>query len=113
MEGLPADINSAGNCLYKSMKFRLSMRIPPGISHTFVVDTLREKLTAAGPETFGAKIEFDLLDSGDGFDAPDLPATLKNQLNEATAEVFDGKKPLYVGCGGSIPFMDVFYEIFP
>lgn len=113
MEGLPADIASAGNVIYKGMKFRMSMRIPPRISSKFVVDTLREKLTAPGPETFGAKIEFECLDSGDGFDAPDLPAELKSQLNEATAEVFDGAKPLYVGCGGSIPFMDVFYEIFP
>lgn len=32
VEGMPTDIGSAGNCLYKSMKFRCSMRIPPRIS---------------------------------------------------------------------------------
>lgn len=89
------------------------MRIPPHVSAKFVVDTLREKLTADGPDTFGAKIEFTCLDAGDGFDAPDLPPALKTWLNEATAEVFGGAKPLYVGCGGSIPFMDVFFELFP
>ena len=113
IEGLPTDINSAGNVIYKEMKLRCSMRIPPRISAKFVVDTLREKLTAEGPDTFGAKIEFTCVDAGDGFDAPDLPPALKAQLNEATAEVFNGAKPLYVGCGGSIPFMDVFFELFP
>ena len=59
------------------MKFRCSLRIPPHISAKYVVDTLREKLTAEGPETFGAKIEFTCDDAGDGFDAPDLPEALK------------------------------------
>lgn len=42
VEGVPTDINSAGNVIYKDMKFRCSMRIPPHISAKFVVDTLRE-----------------------------------------------------------------------
>ena len=79
-----------------------------------VVDTLKEKLTAEGEDTFGAKIEFTVLDAGDGFDAPDLPEKLKTCLNSATEEVFGAdKKPLYVGCGGSIPFMEVFSQEFP
>ena len=79
-----------------------------------VVETLREKLTASGDDTFGAKIEFEVLDAGDGFDAPDLPENLKTCLNSATKEVFGAdKEPLYVGCGGSIPFMEVFSQEFP
>lgn len=89
------------------------MRIPPRLSSKKCVEILEEKLTAQGDDTFGAQIQFECLDAGDGFDAPDLPAELKRCLNEATAEIFANQAPLYVGCGGSIPFMDVFAQAFP
>lgn len=81
---MPTSIASAGNVIYKDMKFRCSMRIPPQLSSKMVVETLKEKLTAAGDDTFGAKIEFTVLDAGDGFDAPDLPEHFKKPLNSAT-----------------------------
>lgn len=84
IEGLPTSIASAGNVIYKDIKFRCSMRIPPQLSSKIVVETLGEKLTADGPDSFGAKIEFEVLDAGDGFDAPDLPEPLKACLNSAT-----------------------------
>ena len=86
------------------------MRIPAHLSSDKVVQTLKEKLTESGPETFGALLEFECLDSGDGFDAPDLPAELKTPLNDASDEVF-GNKPVYVGCGGSIPIAGHFQKI--
>jgi len=50
-----------------------------------------------------------VIDGNDGFDAPDLPPNIKAGLQKAINEVFgEGTKPLYVGCGGSIPFMEVF-----
>ena len=114
IEGLPTNIASAGNVIYKDIKFRCSLRIPPQLSSQKVVEILKEKLTAEGEDTFGAKIELEVLDAGDGFDAPDLPEPLKGFLNQATQEVFgQDKKPLYVGCGGSIPFMEVFSQEFP
>lgn len=112
VEGLPTDIASAGNVIYKSMKFRMSLRIPPRLSSQNVVNILKEKLTAPGPETFGAKIEFELQDAGDGFDAPDLPPKIRGSLDKCTELMFN-KKPLFVGCGGSIPFMEVFADCFP
>lgn len=83
------------------------MRVPPRLSCKEVIETLRQKLTAPGPETFDAEIQFECTDFGDGFDSPDLPANIKAALNDATAEVFSGAQPLYVGIGGSIPFMEV------
>jgi acetylornithine deacetylase/succinyl-diaminopimelate desuccinylase-like protein len=85
---MPLNIASAGNVLYKQMKFRCSMRIPPGLSSKYVVDTLKTKLEAPGDETFGAVIEFTLIDGNDGFDAPDLPPFLKTCLESATRDVF-------------------------
>jgi acetylornithine deacetylase/succinyl-diaminopimelate desuccinylase-like protein len=96
------------------MKLRCSLRIPPLLSSKDVVAKLEEKFTQPGDDTFGAKVEFTVVDLGDGFDAPDLPDNLKSCLNAATEEVFGaGKQPLYVGCGGSIPFMEVFSQEFP
>ena len=34
-------------------------------------------------------------------------------MNESVSDVFDGQDPVYTGCGGSIPFMEVFGEHFP
>jgi len=66
-------------------------------------------------DSFQAKLEYTLLDDvGDGFSAPDLPAEVKSKLNAATAQVFgEGIEPTYVGCGGSIPFMEIFMKEFP
>ena len=85
------------------------MRIPPYLSNKKVVETLQQRLTEQDKDTFGAIIEFECIDSGDGFDAPDLPSAMKESLNQANQSVFGiDKQPLYVGCGGSIPFMEVF-----
>mmetsp|Transcript_18904 Transcript_18904/g.32273 ORF Transcript_18904/g.32273 Transcript_18904/m.32273 type:complete len:259 (-) Transcript_18904:47-823(-) len=114
MEGLPSNLDSAGNVIYKGMKFRCSLRLPPRLNSTEVVDKLKKVIEAPGDEYFGASVKFECIDSADGFDAPDLPANLKTSLNEANAEVFgEGKEPIYVGCGGSIPFMEVFSKEFP
>ena len=59
---MPTDVNSAGNVIYKGMRFRCSMRIPPHMSAKEVVKNLKKKLMKPGPETFGAKIEFECLD---------------------------------------------------
>jgi hypothetical protein len=64
------------------------MRIPPRISSKKIIESLKETLENPGDETFGAKIKFELVDGGDGFDAPDLSENLKRCLNEATYEVF-------------------------
>lgn len=43
-----------------------------------------------------------------------MPPNIKAGLQKAINEVFgEGTKPLYVGCGGSIPFMEVFAQEFP
>ena len=80
IEGLPANLSSAGNTLYKQLKYRLSLRLAPNLDCQEAVKILREKLTADGPETFGADIQFDLADASNGFDAPDLKPAFKSAL---------------------------------
>ena len=63
--------------------------------------------------TYGAKIEFTVEDGGNGFCAPDLPQDMKDIVYQSTKECFDGKDPIFSGCGGSIPFMEIFAQEFP
>lgn len=63
--------------------------------------------------TYGAKVEFEVGDIGNGFCAPDLPADIKSVVFQSTKEVFEGRDPVFVGCGGSIPFMEIFSQEFP
>lgn len=114
VEGLPSNLNSAGNTLYKQLKYRLSLRLAPNLDCEKARKILENKLTAPGPETFGADIKFELADASNGFDAPDLKPTFKDALEDAIEAVFgEGKVPLYAGIGGSIPFMEVFQKEFP
>lgn len=63
-------------------------------------------------ETFGAKVEYQELSVGPGFNAPELPDDLMAKVLSASNEVFESE-PLFVGGGGSIPFMEVFSKEFP
>ncbi len=38
---------------------------------------------------------------------------LKEAFFKANKQVFNGKDPLFVGCGGSIPFMEFFSQMYP
>lgn len=82
MEGLPSNLAMAGNAIVKSLKFRLSMRLAPTHKGDDIVKLLQKHfLETEQDDTFGAKIEFDVVDVGDGFSAPDLPTDLKSKLN--------------------------------
>ena len=70
-------------------------------------------LTKADDSTFGAKIEFELCDVADGFCAPEFQDALKDNVMGSSKEIFDGEEPVFIGCGGSIPFMEVMSREFP
>jgi acetylornithine deacetylase/succinyl-diaminopimelate desuccinylase-like protein len=53
------------------------------------------------------------VDVADGFCAPEFTEQMKNIVFESTREVFNGKDPIFIGCGGSIPFMEVMSREFP
>lgn len=81
IEGLPSDLAKAGNVCYSQIKYRLSMRTSPNQD----CEDLAQKLEAAfssvaKEEIFGAKVEFNIVDKGNGFCAPDLPADIKSVL---------------------------------
>ena len=114
IEGLPSDLSKAGNVIYSQLKYRLSMRTAPNQDTEVLAELLRKAFMEAPVEdSFGAKVEFQIIDQGNGFCAPDLPEDIKSVVYQSSKDVFDGKDPLFVGIGGSIPFMGIFATEFP
>ena len=77
-KGLPTDLNTAGNVVYKELTYRVSVRTAPTHDPEILAEQLRKAIMDA-PEsiTYGAKVEFNVVDKGSGFCAPDLPQDMK------------------------------------
>lgn len=108
-EGLPP-FDRAGNVVYKELKMRCSLRLPPGLTAKNAGDIVRAKLTEKrDEETYNADIEVIIGEGGNGFDAPKLPEEIQSKFFESHHAVFgEQNPPMFIGCGGSIPFMEVF-----
>jgi len=108
-EGFPAIINS-GNVVRTNTDLKLSMRIPPGVVATEAQKLLKETLEKDPP--YGAKVEFALDHPADPWAAPKLASWLDKSVQEASNQFF-AKPALYIGEGGSIPFMALLGRLFP
>ena len=71
---------------------------------------LREVLTKDPPN--GAKVTLDLEKSSTGWNAPAQSPWLTRAIDSASREFF-GKPAMYMGEGGTIPFMGMLGEKFP
>jgi acetylornithine deacetylase/succinyl-diaminopimelate desuccinylase-like protein len=107
--GLPS-LEDGGNVMRPMTAAKLSLRLPPTVDAARTVDTLRELLTADPP--YGAKITVARAESGSGWNAPALAPWLERALDAASTQYF-GKGCVYMGEGGSIPFMGMLGEKFP
>lgn len=106
MQGMPSDLAKAGNVVYKDVTARFSVRTAPTQNVEDLVAKMKLEVEDA-TKNKGAIVKFTLLDAATGFCAPDLPEALKQTVATSTKEIFDGHEPIYAGCGGSIPFMEV------
>ena len=106
--GLP-DIGNAGNTLRPGTSVRVSLRLPPGISGKDAAAQLTELLTRDPPH--GARIRFEAV-GNEGWNAPPLAAWLEAALLESSQTYF-GKPSMYMGEGGTIPFMAMLGAEFP
>ncbi|GGI91561.1 M20/M25/M40 family metallo-hydrolase [Legionella impletisoli] len=108
-EGLPA-IEDAGNVLRPKTTLKLSMRIPPLTNADKAAEVLERKLTHTPP--YKAKIRFKVEDKAPGWHAPIMPEWLSEAVNEASMKFY--KKPaMYMGEGGTIPFMAMLGKAYP
>lgn len=108
--GLPPAA-SAGNVLRPSTTLALSIRLPPALDTKSVQADLRDLLTRDAP--LGAKVSFTSQKCGRGWAAPPLAPWLETISQEASRTFYKGKDCMYMGEGGSIPFMAMLGELYP
>jgi acetylornithine deacetylase/succinyl-diaminopimelate desuccinylase-like protein len=108
-EGWPA-IGNAGNVLRPFTKLKLSMRIPPRVDPAAAAQAVKQLLEKDPP--YGAKVTFSDVTTNAGWDAPEMAPWLDKALDAASQRHF-GKPAMYMGEGGTIPFMYMLGEKFP
>lgn len=108
-DGIPP-VATAGNVLRPYTTFKLSLRIPPRLDADACLAHLKKLMTEKPPH--GAKITFSAEKASVGWDAPPLAPWLE-QACAAASQTFFGKPCVYMGEGGTIPFMGMLGEKFP
>lgn len=107
--GIPA-LESAGNVLRPLTAVKVSIRLPPTLDGQAASRLIERELTRDPPN--GAKVTLKLEKSATGWNAPALSPWLEKAIDEASLAFF-GKPAMYMGEGGSIPFMGMLGEKFP
>ena len=107
--GLP-DVGEAGNVMRALTCVRVSVRLPPGIDGRQARRRITELLTHDPP--YGARVRFESEEANGGWDAPPLAPWLEAALMESSQSYF-GKPAMYMGEGGTIPFIGMLGEKFP
>ena len=107
--GLPA-LSDAGNVLRPLTSLKLSIRLPPTVDGQDAGQAIRDILLRDPP--YGARVEFNLEKSATGWNAPAMAPWLGEAVAAASKAHF-GKPAVYMGEGGSIPFMGMLGAKFP
>lgn len=103
-------IGDAGNVLRPFTRLKLSLRIPPRVDPAVAAAAVKRALESDPP--YGARVSFSEVATSSGWDAPPMAPWLERSLDEASQRYF-GKPAMYMGEGGSIPFMFMLGERFP
>jgi acetylornithine deacetylase/succinyl-diaminopimelate desuccinylase-like protein len=107
--GLPALVD-AGNVLLPFNTLKLSFRLPPTCDANDVAKTVKEILEADTPPL--SKVSFRVESTMAGWNAPPVAEWLEASMQNAS-QAFFGKPSMYMGTGGTIPFMGMLGEKFP
>ena len=108
-DGIPP-LASAGNVLRPHTALKLSLRLPPTVDGKHAGELLQDILLRDPPN--GAEITLKLEKAATGWNAPALSSWLASAIDQASQEFF-GQPAMYMGEGGSIPFMGMLGEKFP
>ncbi len=107
--GLPA-IADAGNVLRPGTALKLSLRLPPLVNGDQATDRLTTLLEENAPS--GARVNFQPDQSATGWNAPLVAPWLQQSLAQASMQSY-GARAMYMGEGGTIPFMAMLGVSFP
>jgi acetylornithine deacetylase/succinyl-diaminopimelate desuccinylase-like protein len=108
-DGLPA-FRSAGNVLRPYTSLKLSFRLPPTLAPAAAGAALQRVLERDPP--YGVRVSFTVDSAMGGWNAPTLAPWLERSMQSAS-QAFFGRDAMYMGTGGSIPFMGMLGERFP
>jgi acetylornithine deacetylase/succinyl-diaminopimelate desuccinylase-like protein len=108
-EGLPA-VASAGNVLRPKTALALSLRLPPTIAADAAALALKTLLEKDPP--YGSRVSFEYGQAATGWNAPQLAPWLEKAVGE-TSQRHYGKPAMWMGEGGTIPFMAMLGIKFP
>ena len=108
-DGLPA-CGAAGNTLRPYTSLKLSFRLAPTSDPQRAADAVVAALTRDPP--YGARVAAKVESSMGGWNAPEIAPWLAESMQTASREFF-GRDAMYMGTGGSIPFMGMLGQKFP
>ena len=107
--GMPALVD-AGNVLLPYTTLKLSFRLPPTCNADDAAAAVKAALEADAPPL--VKVSFELESTMAGWNAPAVAGWLEASMHKAS-DAFFGKPSMYMGTGGTIPFMGMLGERFP
>ena len=107
--GLPA-LGDAGNVLRPQTALKLSLRVPALVDAEKATQAVKALVESDPP--YGARVEFEGEKCANGWNAPELAPWLEAAAERAS-QTFFGKQAVYMGEGGTIPFMGMLGEKFP
>jgi acetylornithine deacetylase/succinyl-diaminopimelate desuccinylase-like protein len=108
-DGLPG-LASAGNVLRPHTSLKLSMRLPPTVNGEEATRQMKQTLEINPPQ--GATVVFSADQAATGWNAPAVAPWLHASLENASQTAY-GRSVMYMGEGGTIPFMAMLGEAFP
>ncbi len=108
-DGLPS-IGNAGNVLLPGTILKLSFRLPPTTEPDDAAKVVKAILEN-NPPAF-SRVRFNIESAMAGWNAPAVAPWLEASM-QAASEAFFDKPSMYMGTGGSIPFMGMLGEKFP
>ncbi len=108
-DGLPP-FRSAGNTLRPYTSLKLSFRLTPTMDPAAAARAVKATLERDPP--YGTKVEFKVESSMGGWNAPTFAPWLERSMQEASRAHF-GRDSMFMGTGGSIPFMGMLGQRFP
>ncbi len=108
-DGLPP-LTNAGNVLRPFTAVKLSLRLPPTARAEGAAAHVKALLESHPP--CGAAVRFEPEQGTTGWNAPSFSPWLQQALEEASLSYF-GRHAMYMGEGGTIPFIGMLAESFP
>ncbi|MGH8372716.1 MAG: M20 family metallopeptidase [Gammaproteobacteria bacterium] len=108
-DGLPA-LGNAGNVLRPATAVKLSFRLPPTADARKAGTEVKRMLEKNPP--YKARVQFKVDSAMGGWNAPAVAPWLETSMRKASKACF-GADAMYMGTGGSIPFMGMLGKKFP